>query len=68
MATTLFPADVAAAAAAHKPLVEFRAGRMNRSGTKVKADPRKGLFYMDVVWALRLTCPAQRCAPGSVHC
>lgn len=47
MATSLFPGD-AAAASAHKPLVEFRCGRMNREGTTVKADPRKGLLYMDV--------------------
>ena len=48
MATSLFPQDAAAATAAHKPLVEFRCGRMNRTGTRVHADARKGLFYMDV--------------------
>jgi hypothetical protein len=53
---TLFPNDAAAAAAAAaapKALVEFRCGRMNREGTRVHADPRKGLLSMDVVCGRR---------------
>lgn len=50
MATSLFPNDAlggGTSAGGKKPLLQFRAGRMNRDGKWVKPDARKGLIFLE---------------------
>lgn len=36
----------------NEPMVSFKAGKLNKSGTTITADPRKGIVKMEMIGGL----------------